>query len=223
MSRNASVPSPTNARHLWLPLLLAGLIALTGCSSSAATVTKATATPRPVATVSIPTTATPGTVPTTIPGTPAPSGISTFRSSDGVYRIDYPSAWATKPTTVKDIHVEIFATVDQANVFAVLPLTQAVSPEKYATIVSEFIGTDGLGGTDARIFPIATTTTLNGTSWTTLTATFTLQGVPESLVAYVTPHASGTYALICYAPDSTLAQVYAANFAPLAQSFAFLK
>lgn len=223
MPNTATAAHLARFRRICPPLLLVGLLAFAGCSSSVASTPKPTATARPLAAATVTVTATPDTTPTSVPGTPALNGVSTFRSPDGVYRIDYPSAWATKPTTVKDIHGEVFTTVDQVNVFAILPLAQAVLPAKYATIVTQFLGTDGVGGTDARIFPITTATTLGGTSWTTLTATFTLQGVPESLIAYVAPHGSGTYTMICYAPDASLAQVYTASFAPLAQSFVFLK
>ncbi len=201
-------------------LLLCALVGV-GCASGASATPTATA----MITATVPPlpTLTPALSPTSIPATGTPNGFSTFRNSDGTYAIDFPSTWGTQPSTAHGVTAQLFGTTDQSAVFAVLPITQAVLPANYSTIIDGFAGSGGLGSTDVRIFPVATTSTINTTTWARLTATFTLGGVPNSLLAYVASHGTGTFALLMYAPDAGFAQIYTAAFTPMAQSFTFLK
>jgi hypothetical protein len=209
-------------RLISIAVFAAAILSVAGCASSSAAAPKATVTPTvtPTATLAV-TTFTPA--PTVVAGSPTPAGFSTFRSSDGAYSINFPSAWGTKPASVNGVTAQLFGSGDQADVFAVLPLTPAVTADKYPAIVSAFLGKDGVNGSDVRVFPATTTTLIGATTWTRLTATFTAQSLPASLIAYVAPHGSGTYALLSYAPDATFAQVYQTDFGPMAQSFAFLQ
>ncbi len=202
-------------------IALCVVFALSGCGTGSSTGAGTKATPTP--TITAKATVTPPSSTTVTPTAQATqTNFSTFRSSDGSYTIDFPSTWGTRPLTAQGITAQLFGTVDQVDVFAVLPIKQTISSDKYPTIIQGFLGTGGVGGTDVRVFPVTTSTTVKGATWTRLTAVFTLQNTPNSLIAYVTAHGSNTFALLFYAPDASFAGVDSSDFEPMAQSFSFL-
>jgi hypothetical protein len=206
------------ARFTPFAIVLCGVFVLGGCGTSTPTGSGA----KPTATATVKTAATPTASTSVTPTAQATqTDFSTFRSSDGSYTINFPSTWGTRPLTAQGITAQLFGTVDQVDVFAVLPIKQTISSDKYPTIIEGFLGKDGVGGTDIRVFPVTTSVTIKSATWTRLTTVFMLQNTPNSLVGYVTTHGSNTFALLFYAPDSTFAGIDTSDFEPMAQSFSF--
>jgi hypothetical protein len=198
-------------------IVLCTVFVVSACGTSTSTGSGATPTATSAKTAATPTAST--TITPTAQSTQ--TGFSTFRSSDGSYTINFPSTWGTRPLTAQGITAQVFGTVDQVDIFAVLPVKQTMTPDKYPTIIEGFLSKDGVGGTDVRVFPVTSSTAIKGTTWTRLTAVFTLQSTPNSLIGYVTTHGSNTFALLFYAPDATFASIDTTNFEPMAQSFSF--
>jgi hypothetical protein len=225
MSQPARTTRSARFASVMIPGLLCCALLLGGCSPGTASSPGKTPTASPT-TAATPTLAPIATVtPTGSPhptGTPGSAGFSTFRSGDGSYTINFPSGWGTEPMTEQGVTAQVFGSTDQVNIFAVIPITPAIPPAGYDTIIENFAGKSGFGGTDLLIFPVSTTTTITGTTWTRITATFTLQSTPESLIGYVAPLGSGTYALVFFAPDTTFAAIDAKDFEVMAQSFTYL-